>query len=491
MKTQHFGLTFLLAGTALITASPAFAVPSYDHIVVVVEENHDLAQVVDNPNAPATFINNTLLPEGTLLTNSHGTEHSSEPNYNELFSGNPQGVGSVFANGGGASQTPNAIPGITIPPHAPQGGSTAVQTDSTSPVLNLTNAAGTTAVLNKGTVVPLTGNDNTIPGTNGDQIPLNTPNLGAALIRSGKSFAGYTEGLPSNGDRTDINGSLGAPGSGAQFPLPPSAVNTTTTNFQRKHQTWINWQATSDNPSNPNLAKVGAPLTANQLSSSTNLSFNAFPGQPGNPFANPNSPDFTGLPSVSFVTPDAVDDEHDQTPANGSNINLTADQWLQKNIASYAQWAITHNSLLIVTWDEDSGDFYVLRNGKLIIVNVSTFNPKTDVLANANGVPLPVDSNGNPLSIDFANDIPTILVGADVAQGATDNEFVDHCGILRTIEEAEGLGTLTNDPSQTCDVNAAALSQAFVSEPPAYTLFAGLPVLALLRRRVGSATASA
>jgi hypothetical protein len=31
------------------------------------------------------------------------------------------------------------------------------------------------------------------------------------------------------------------------------------------------------------------------------------------------------------------------------------DTWLQNNINAYAQWAKTHNSLLIVTWDEDDG----------------------------------------------------------------------------------------------------------------------------------------
>jgi acid phosphatase len=33
-----------------------------------------------------------------------------------------------------------------------------------------------------------------------------------------------------------------------------------------------------------------------------------------------------------------------------------ADQWLQDNLGGYAQWAQSHNTLLIVTWDEGSGD---------------------------------------------------------------------------------------------------------------------------------------
>jgi hypothetical protein len=58
------------------------------------------------------------------------------------------------------------------------------------------------------------------------------------------------------------------------------------------------------------------------------------------------SGDFPLLPAVSFVIPNLVDDMHDGTVAQG-------DHWLQSNLGGYAQWALTHNSLLIVVWDED------------------------------------------------------------------------------------------------------------------------------------------
>ncbi len=56
--------------------------------------------------------------------------------------------------------------------------------------------------------------------------------------------------------------------------------------------------------------------------------------------------DFTTLPAVSWVIPNLNNDMHDGTILQG-------DQWLQANIGAYATWAATHNSLLIVTWDED------------------------------------------------------------------------------------------------------------------------------------------
>ena len=456
--SKYFLATALLAGTAL--ATPALAVPQYDHIVIVTMENHSLSQVIANPAAPATFLNNVLIPEGMLLTNSHGDDHSSEPNYNFQISGQPQGVGSTFAFGAGTGQTPN-VPGVTDFPHLQQGSSKTVFTTNTSPVLNLTaNVCATpatcVAVINNGTIVPISGNDSTIPGTNGDQIPLNTPNIGAQLIRAGLSFAGYTEGLPFPGDRTDINLNIGGTN---PTPLPPSAVDTQATNLQRKHQTWITWQALND--TDPLVATPGGPVTSNELPSSVNRTFNQFPGQPGNPFADPNHPDFSSLPTVAFVTPDAIDDEHDQAADNGTNFNLAADNWLRKNIGAYAQWAITHNSLLIVTWDEDSGQFYT-SNG---IKTPSTFDPRHDVpTLNDGKTPLPVDANGNPLEIFEANLIPGVVVGAGIKQGTTDNEFVDHCSVLRTIEASTGISTLTNDPGQTCDVNAKPLTQAFMCD---------------------------
>ena len=58
--------------------------------------------------------------------------------------------------------------------------------------------------------------------------------------------------------------------------------------------------------------------------------------------------DFNKLPTVSFVVPNLNDDMHDGTIGE-------ADTWLKDNLGSYAQWAKSHNSLLIVMTDEDNG----------------------------------------------------------------------------------------------------------------------------------------
>ena len=56
--------------------------------------------------------------------------------------------------------------------------------------------------------------------------------------------------------------------------------------------------------------------------------------------------DFTRLPTVSFVIPDNNHDMHDGSVRDG-------DAWLKEHLEKYAEWAKSHNSLLIVTFDED------------------------------------------------------------------------------------------------------------------------------------------
>src|SRR3954462_6544107 len=63
--------------------------PHYDHIVVVVEENHGYDSVIGSSNAPYL---NQLAKEGALFTDSHGITHPSQPNYLALFSGNTQSI---------------------------------------------------------------------------------------------------------------------------------------------------------------------------------------------------------------------------------------------------------------------------------------------------------------------------------------------------------------------------------------------------------------
>jgi acid phosphatase len=119
------------------------------------------------------------------------------------------------------------------------------------------------------------------------------PNLAASLLAAGQSFTGYSEDLPAAGY---TGCSAGA--------------------YARKHNPWVNFTA---------------------LPASINLPLTAFPN------------DLSRLPTVSFVIPNLDNDMHDGTVAQG-------DRWLQAHLGEYADWSTSHNSLLIVTADEDDKD---------------------------------------------------------------------------------------------------------------------------------------
>jgi hypothetical protein len=61
----------------------------YDHVFVIVEENHGFSDVIGNPAAPNL---NALAREYGLATSYYGITHPSEPNYVAMFGGNTFGV---------------------------------------------------------------------------------------------------------------------------------------------------------------------------------------------------------------------------------------------------------------------------------------------------------------------------------------------------------------------------------------------------------------
>jgi acid phosphatase len=160
------------------------------------------------------------------------------------------------------------------------------------------------------------------------------PNLARQLLDAGLTFAGYSEDLPSAGWRGCADGM-----------------------YVRRHNPWVNF---GDVP-----AAASRPLRD-------------FPA------------DYQRLPTVSFVIPGLCHDMHDCPKAE-------ADAWLRRALESYIGWAERHNSLLILTFDEDN---------------------RTD-----------------------GNHIPTIVLGANVKPG-DHTERIDHYSLLRTVEDMYGLPAL-------------------------------------------------
>ncbi len=255
--------------------------PQFDHIVVVMEENHSKTQIIGN-RIDAPFIN-SLADRGISLTNMAGVTHPSQPNYLELFSGSANGV-----------------------------------------------------------------NHDRIPGA----LPFTAPNLAAALLAAGKSFVGYSENLPAPGDAaTELTTGL--------FNGESRIL------YARKHAPWTNWQSSAD------------PRPTNTLPPAINQPFSAFPS------------DFTLLPDVAFVVPN---EEHDMHTSHDAV--RRGDRWLQARLGAYAAWAEAHNSLLIVTWDEDD--------------------------------------------YRSANRIPTVLVGANLQPGVNSGAWTLH-HLLRLLTELSGI----------------------------------------------------
>ena len=161
-------------------------------------------------------------------------------------------------------------------------------------------------------------------------------NLGNQLLTKGKTFKSYSESMPSDGYTGCSSGQ-----------------------YARKHN--------------------AAPFFSN-VPASSNVRYSTFPA----------SGNYAGLPTVSYIDPNLCNDMHDCSISTGNT-------WLKNNLDAYAQWAKTHNSLLVVTFDEDNGG--------------------------------------------SSNHIFTAFVGAHTQVGTFSNQ-INHYNVLSTIESAYGLSHL-------------------------------------------------
>jgi hypothetical protein len=82
-------LAFAIAAPATSAASIAGPVPRFNHVYVIVMENHEYGSIVGSGNAPYL---NALIRKYGLATNYDAVSHPSEPNYVALFAGSTLGV---------------------------------------------------------------------------------------------------------------------------------------------------------------------------------------------------------------------------------------------------------------------------------------------------------------------------------------------------------------------------------------------------------------
>jgi phosphatidylinositol-3-phosphatase len=206
--------------------------------------------------------------------------------------------------------------------------------------------------------------------------PFKKANLGEQLIKKGLSFKGYSESLPEIGF-TDDKASAGL--------------------YARKHVPWISF---------------GNVPNGTTVAESSNLRFADFPAAPSK---------YNTLPTVAFVIPNLENDMH-----NGPITESipAGDAWLRKNIDSYYQWAKNHNSLLILTFDENDD-----KRGYMGLTN-PLVDPKSCV----------GEGRDPEYCIDLQNRIVTIFAGAHIKPGDyPEGKGITHVNILRTLEAMYGL----------------------------------------------------
>lgn len=170
-------------------------------------------------------------------------------------------------------------------------------------------------------------------------------NLASEQLAAGRTWASYNETLPSQGSTTCSSGK-----------------------YAQKHNPWFGFS---------------------NVPTSSAKTFAQFPT------------DYSTLPQLSFVTPNLCSDMHDCSVSTG-------DTWLKNNLGAYATWAKTHNSLLVVTMDED-----------------------------------------NRLA---GNRIPTVLYGQPVTAGSSSSTTYDHYDLLRTLEDSQGLSAHAGNAASSSDI---------------------------------------
>ena len=188
---------------------------------------------------------------------------------------------------------------------------------------------------------------------------ITNPSIGGQFITSGRSFVGYAEDLPKVGSMICKSGK-----------------------YARRHAPWVNF---ADVPT---------------LSS---IPFSEFPT------------DFEKLPTLAMVIPNLNNDMHDIRCCKTRR--KRGDDWLKDRLGAYAEWSKTHNSLLIVTWDED-------------------------------------DKRSPRITKPPANRVAAIFVGEMVKpQFKSDKEYT-HLDLLRTLQEMYGLPPLpgTNNDKVIDDI---------------------------------------
>jgi hypothetical protein len=183
-------MALVVSGSALAEQGAVpYGLPHLDHVFVIMMENHAYGQIASNPQAP--FINGEMA-RANLAANYFAIAHPSSTNYLEVVGGsNFNDLSDQYPNWHSTSCTPNLVPGQP----------TNLDNPSTGLVCPITGSHGKDATIpvidqsmNETSSPPLTNINGVL------SIPASTEidgiTIADQLVRAGKSWKSYQEGLP-------------------------------------------------------------------------------------------------------------------------------------------------------------------------------------------------------------------------------------------------------------------------------------------------------
>jgi len=461
--SKKFKFTALALAAAAATSGIAIAnegdvprgIPELNHVFVIMMENHNLQQIVGNPDAP--FINKQLLanPHVSYATNYFGVGHPSSTNYLEVVGGSNFGVRSDNApdwsgkTDGCVTNLQSGIVNADLALPAPVGVNAAatrvcpiagVGMDAETPAIDSWNEVTVpdpkTGFLGFNFLANIDG-VKSIPAAQG----IDGKTIADQLAAAGGSWKTYQEALPlagakgvdySNGTITTGDTTLSTDFSklpnGANLPaLPGGYVKA----YAAKHNPFAYFKSVQDG--------------------SKGLSFDNV--QPFDGIKGLYADLATGnVPNYSFIAPNQCNDMHGRGNGDsfcGYDLQSTATQTglnpgliaqgdatvarLVTSIKASPAWKDGHNAI-VVLWDEND------YSGVVSLVK---------------------DSNGNmvyPSGTPFNNQVlVTVETNYRQSPGVKSTKYYNHFSLLRSIEGGLGLPCLNH----ACDSDVAAMSDLF------------------------------
>ena len=445
MKWNRKSAAALLAAASLV--SPAFAhddapkgIPHFDHIFVIMMENHGFQQIFRNPNEPYL---NKLIKEGkvNLAMNYFAVGHPSLTNYLEIVGGSNFGVRSDNApDWGNANCTPNLQSGLinadaTLPP--PPGVN--IETSHVCPIAGSGKDAATPAVDTWNEVNPPVFNF--LADINGTKFVSAAPTVGRTigdqLVDAGLSWKTYQESLPL-GPPFGVNFSNGTASNLTDFTdLAPITMSNVVQAYAVKHNPFAYFKNVQEGNSRDNSLRnvVG------------------FDGARGL-FADLASGD---VPTFSFIVPNQCDDQHGRSPkATGEDADMfcafdpgvdaangnTIGTQVGLNPGLIQQGDVTIQRVVEAikvsrVWDE----------GRSAIIIVWDENDYSGTANDTQGVFLPQNQNTVVLTVELSKG----------SHGVQSGNFYTSFSLLKSIEAGLGLPCLNH----ACDPGVNAMSDLF------------------------------